>query len=144
MGIVERVEDAELLWSAGRMEGALLQALVAVDATARRKFPSEPSGRRRFERVLREARLWRLSVEFRGKQVPVEELLYRWVRCELVHDGELPVDLVVLDNFEPHDLAVRAGGKPEYQVRLSPGWFHHLIDVVKADPINTDLFPRSP
>lgn len=138
--MVERIDDAEALWRLGRTEGALLMALLAVEATAKRKFPGERSSRRRFEQVMRDAREWRIDVEYRGRLVSVEELLYRWVRSELVHAGELPIDLIVHDGFDPNEIAVRAGGSPGFTVHLGAGWFHHLIDVVKADPVNACLF----
>lgn len=82
MGIRERYDDAEFLFAAGRFEGALIQALIAVAATAKRKYP-HGSDRSRFEQTMRDARSWQLSVEYRGDQVPIEHLLYKWVRCEL-------------------------------------------------------------
>ena len=38
MSIYTHVEDAILLWKDGRLEGAFLNALVAVAATARRRY----------------------------------------------------------------------------------------------------------
>jgi hypothetical protein len=68
VGIRNRVEDAEILWREG--EAALLMALVAASATARRKYPECKKDREGFERLLLDARGWRLSLEFRGEQVP--------------------------------------------------------------------------
>jgi hypothetical protein len=39
MSIRARVEDALFLWDKGRLEGAFLNALIAVAATARRIYP---------------------------------------------------------------------------------------------------------
>jgi hypothetical protein len=141
MGIRSRVEDAELLWREGRAEAALLMALVAASATARRKYPNDKDGEG-FERLLLDARQWRLSLEFRGTQVPVERLLWKWLRCELVHEAGLPVDVSLTPAAPTPDLSARAGGAPNYELRLSEAWLHHVLDVVVYDPINRDLFPE--
>lgn len=49
------------------------------------------------------------------------------MRCELVRDGRLPVDLRFKDDAEPGELSVRAGGAPNYVLLVSPGWFDQLI-----------------
>jgi hypothetical protein len=49
------------------------------------------------------------------------------MRCELVHDGGLPVDLRFNENTEPGELSVRTGGAPNYVLLISPGWFEQLI-----------------
>lgn len=38
------------------------------------------------------------------------------------------MDVTFLDDSEPGALVVRAGGPPEYIVRLSLAWFDHLAD----------------
>jgi hypothetical protein len=141
MGIRNRVEDAELLWREDRAEAALLMALVAASATARRKYPEHKDGEG-FERLLLDAHTWRLSLEFRGEQVPVERLLWKWLRCELVHEAGLPVDIALAPVDGRGGLSARAGGAPDYELHLSEAWLHHMLDVVICDPINRDLFPE--
>jgi hypothetical protein len=92
MGVRKRVEDAELLWREGQAKGSLLMALISASATARRKCSKLNDGEG-FERLLLDARKWRLSLEFRGAQVPIERLLWKWLRCKLVHEAGLPVDI---------------------------------------------------
>lgn len=125
--IRERVEDATLLWNAERREGAFLIALVAVAARARREYPRPLGDRDAFERFIESRFRPRISVEFRGELRPLEQVFYKWMRCELVHDGGLPVDLRFNENAEPDELSVRAGGAPNYVLLISPGWFDQLI-----------------
>jgi hypothetical protein len=82
--------------------------LVAVAATSRKRYPrgiqskkdaSKKMGdREAFTTFLRDE-IWRLVKEhsdfvvFRGKQRPIEEFLYEFLRNELVHEGGTPVDL---------------------------------------------------
>jgi hypothetical protein len=127
--IRERVRDAQLLWANQRRESALLLALVAVAAVARDRYP-EAGDREAFVRVLTDARSVRLSVEFRSQLEPIEKLLYKWVRCELVHRGGLPLDVENADALG-EGLVVRAGGAPEHTVLLPPGWFAHLVGIAE-------------
>jgi hypothetical protein len=77
----------------------------------------------------------RISVEYRGECHPVEHILYKWFRCELVHEGAIPVDI----EFMPEDtIGVRAGGAPEYVLKLTHGWFHHLVRAVMQASENSD------
>jgi hypothetical protein len=116
-------------------------ALIAASATARRKYPTLKD-REGFERLLLDARKWRLSLEFRGAQVPIERLLWKWLRCELVHEAGLPVDIRLTPITAVGELSARAGGAPDYELQLSEAWLHHVLDVVIYDPVNRDLFPE--
>lgn len=138
MSIRARLDDAATLWTAGRREGAFLIALVAVAATARRRFPDRKSvgDRVAFEAFLKAVCRVRLSVEFRGEVRPLEHVLYKWLRCELVHEGAMPCDIQFMPDTEPGVLSVRAGGSPEFVLKLSESWFGHLIEAVRAAPEN--------
>ena len=130
-----RVEDAVLLWKNDRKEGAFLNVLIAVAATARRRFPEKTtSDREAFERFLQSSMTVRLSVEYRGECQPVEHIFYKWFRCELVHEGSLPIDIQFISDADKDVLSVRAGGAPEYILKISESWFRHLIDSVKKAP----------
>jgi len=132
MSIENRLEDATILWQMGRREGALLNVLVAVAATAQITHPCVRGDRKRFVAFLRSNHSWRISIEYRGQQVDVDELLYKWLRCELVHKAEIPVDIRIDDGFaDPDTCSIQAGGSPEYEVLLSPGWYDFLVQSVK-------------
>jgi hypothetical protein len=133
VSIRARIEDATLLWQNGRREGAFLVALVATAAVSRLRYPDSGDGEA-FRRFVRESQPFTLSVEFRGKLVPVEQVLYKWMRCELVHEGGLPVDVELMPDSEPGVLSVRAGGEPERVLKLSEAWFEHLVGLVVGSP----------
>ena len=98
--IQARIEDAGVLADNGRYEGALLMILVAVAATSRKRYPKNTgvSDRDAFTRFLRDE-MWELvkdppdGIEFRGQKRPIEEFLYEFLRCELIHEGGVPLDL---------------------------------------------------
>ncbi|WP_454296553.1 hypothetical protein [Salana multivorans] len=137
MSIEERLGDADLLWRNGRREGALLNVLVAVAATARKAYPEASGDRASFQDFMRSTHGWTIGIEYRGRQVDLDYLFYKWLRCELVHTAALPPDLRIDDRFsDPHSCSIRAGGAPEYTVLLSPGWYHFLVEAVRAAPVN--------
>src|SRR5882724_2845054 len=116
MSLRDRVEDAMLLWENGRREGAFLVALIAVAATARRRFPDRTlvTDREAFESFVQSAHSVRLSVEYRGECYEIEHIFYKWFRCELVHEGGLPLDIqfiveiavAALDKIAPRSSAI--------------------------------------
>lgn len=131
VSIQDRLDDAELLWRHGRREGALLNALVAVAALARREYP-KAGDRAGFEALLRSSHTWQISVEFRGQQVDIDRIFYKWLRCHLVHEGALPLDMRIDGEFaDPTTLSIRAGGEPEKVLLLTPGWFDFLTGLVR-------------
>jgi hypothetical protein len=137
MSICSRVEDAIFLYENGRYEGTFLSILVAVAATSRKEYPNMPSDREQFERFLNSR--WRgvMAVEYRGECYPIPQIFYKWFRCELVHEGGLPVDIELLDTDA---MSLRAGGHPEYVLKISRGWFHWLVQSVIQALCNTDDF----
>jgi hypothetical protein len=54
----------------------------------------------------------------------------------------MPVDLQILGGLPTlEDIrAIKAGAWNDGVVRLSVGYFHILLDIVKYDPVNEDLF----
>ena len=132
MSIRDRIENAELLWSHDRYEGAFLCALSAVAATARLRYPDRKAVKdgEAFKQFLESARSDRLSIEFRGECHSVEHVFYKWLRCELVHEGGLPVDIQFMPDTTPGAFSIRAGGKPEFILKLSYSWFHYLLSAV--------------
>ena len=142
MSIRTRIEDAQYLWSADRLEGAFVLVPIAAAATARRMFPNEKSDRKAFEDFLDQGWFKRLSVEYRGEVHPINHVLYKWFRCELIHQGALPVDVEFMADSEPGVLGIRAGGAPDYILKVSHGWFQELIKTVADADVNRDLFHK--
>ncbi len=126
-GVRERIEDARFLWREGRREGAFLLAIVAVIVRARQDFPLPMGEGEAFRRYAESRFSVRLSVEYQGKQWPIERVFYKWFRCELVHRGGLPVDIQFMDDAEAGALVVRAGGAPDFVLLVAPAWFDQLL-----------------
>ena len=134
MSVGERLIDADALWAAGRREGALLSILVAVSAAARIEHPStfrQHGDGAAFRAFLGARHSWNISVEHRGQQVSVDQLMWKWLRCELAHEATMPFDVQLYDPDEnPDALYVRAGGAPDYCVLLSASWYRWLHKIL--------------
>ena len=129
-GIQKHIDDSLFLWDNGRHDSAFLIALIAVAAVARRRYPQMKDGES-FEQFLRDTNLRITGVEFRGNLQPLEHIFYKWLRCELVHEASLPVDIQFMAESELGWMSIRAGGAPEYVLKIGHGWFHHMIGSVK-------------
>ena len=141
MSIRSRIDDELFLWNHNRLEAAFLSALVAVSATSRRQFPKPIGDRQAFEDFLKQGVFERISVEYRGEVHPVYHVFYKWFRCELVHDGSLPMDI----EFTPeNELRIRAGGAHEYVLKVSYGWFYEIVHLVVHPSVNADQFVKNP
>lgn len=153
MGTLERLNDAKFLFDAERYEGALLSVLVAAAATSRKRFPQGTPSRKNpvktmgdgeaFETFFAEemSRVGKCSVLFDGKCNPSEFIFYKWMRCSLAHEAELPPHI---DFYQEANLnVVKIGAEPgpperlriSYSVVLLIGW------LVATSRENSDLPP---
>jgi hypothetical protein len=144
MSIRNTVDDAIFLWKYDRFETALLVILTAIAATARKRFPyPQYKDRESFESFLTSATPGRLMFEFRGECHTIEHLLYKFIRCNLVHENGLPVDIEFMPDKEPispGSFSIRAGGAPEFVLKISYGFFFHLINIVANAKENLNDF----
>lgn len=150
MSIRSRVEDAMVLWNAGRKEGAWVLALVAAAATARKRYPRPLKDNESFKKFIRDitttlvygkpASEKRPAVMFGN--VLLENIIYTDMRCKLIHEGEIE-DTIVLDECRLVDgnllgtMRVGGNGKPH---ELPDFWALHLLKAVREAPENRDLF----
>jgi hypothetical protein len=128
-GIAARLDDAVLLWKNGRRDGAFLNALIAVAALARKRYPNLRD-RESFERCFADFDLRISRVEYRGECHPLEHIFYKWMRCNLVHEAEIPPD-IHFNEDQPGSMSIRAGGAPEFILKLGTGWFQFIVESVR-------------
>jgi hypothetical protein len=129
--ILNRLYDAEFLWKNGRKESAFLLGLIALAAASRYKYPTIKSDREAFEKFFKDFNDHVLNVEFRGECEPIEKIFYKWMRCELVHEGGLPADIKFMKEEKYGTMSIRAGGKPDYILKIGEGWFFHIVQSTK-------------
>ncbi len=170
MSIKQQVEDALFLAKNGRHLGALTNLMLAVAASSRKTFPKgqaksikDPAKMMgddeaftlflggRIRKVLfgdfggPDTGNSGISVNFKGKQLDVAYILYKYYRCELVHEGELPEDV----EFSPPanernmgifngdvSVSIRAGNT----MNLDYGWIGLLVNAVTYARCNGKLF----
>lgn len=160
MTIREQVQDASFLAQHGRYIGALTTLMLAIAASSRRTFPKGIKSRKEPKKEMSDPEAFTLflggrirkilfgdfggpdegtsgiSVGFRGKEHDIALILYKYYRCELVHDGELPEDVEFIVARQPasgltvgnRDLqvSISAGDK----LALDHGWIDLLVDAV--------------
>ncbi len=150
MSIRDRIEDAKILWEAGRLEGAIVQVLIAVAGTVRKRYPRPMSDCKAYTNFIRDeiAKITNgptINVDFYydGKHhVALEHIIYKFIRCGLVHNGCLPKTITMTQ-------PVISDGKLFNLLDLSDvmgfpiGWIWNLIRVVAEAPENGNEFPNS-
>lgn len=117
MSIRTQIEDARVLRQNGKHTGALTMLLLAVAASARKTFPKGTKSERFPKKLMGDQEIFTLFLGgrirkilfgdysgpeegpssfvffFRGEGFQIEDILYKFFRCELVHEGELPPDV---------------------------------------------------
>lgn len=98
MSIGKRIQEAVLYLDEGDLEASLLPLVSAIDATAKKVFPSERN-QIRIKKWLRDKQgfiTWYLlrGAELLGNislpyQIMLETALYEWLRCPCVHEAKL-------------------------------------------------------
>jgi len=121
MTIQDRIDDARLLFKAGRYPGAMAMMCTAVAGAARTAFPqgtrsidnpkNDMGDAESFQRYIspriahfifstpwpRSAKECGLRIKFRTEYYDFSYILYKWYRCELIHEARLPEDVRLSD-----------------------------------------------
>ncbi len=146
MSVRQRTEDAILLYRSDRHDGALLNMLVAVAATARKrrncKTANDHSSFTQFvgeEMLVITSGIKNYNVRFRASDMPLQEFFYQFLRCELVHEGKLPNDVRFTKQDNPASLVISI---TESCFELSHSWLDGLYKAVQFAPENVDQFPE--
>jgi hypothetical protein len=159
MSIYDRLVDAKLLGSQQRWEGALLNALVAVAATSRRRYP-KPKGSNYptdneaftdflgeemyvvFEGAVRDCIVADLAEwsEVDKPKISLQLFFYKYVRCCLAHEAKLH-DTVEFIDGEPNTRRIHVDPN-EKRVRFNWPFIDGLFNTVIYAPENADLFPK--
>lgn len=164
MSIRQRLEDAVILDSIGRKDGALLSVLIAVAATSRLRYPkgtkSNLNPKKKMddneafqtfineesESVYGKGRFLKLSSpcpDPNNPSAPAANLshaaiLYKYVRCELVHVAELP-HTIEFQRYNDGGLHT-AYIAEENKFVFSDSWLSRLIRVVVFAGENNGMF----
>jgi hypothetical protein len=166
MSVRQRIEDAKLLWQHGNKEGAFIQILIAVAATARKRYPKPargttlPSqrphpGEPAHDNVAFKTFIldemdkitggpkYNVAFPFQGINTPLEEIVYRQLRCQLLHEGETPQTIVFT---KPLVKDGKSYSIPELKDPLGfpESWFWNLARAVAQAPENRELFKDYP
>lgn len=170
MSIKLQVEDAIFLKEHGRHLGALTSLVLAVAASSRKTFPKGTRSTENPENKMSDREAFTLflggrirkilfgdfggsetgnsgiSVNFKDKQHDIAYIIYKYYRCELIHEGELPEDI----EFKPSEneqLSIANSGVSisiscGSTMVLDYGWIDLLIEAVVNARCNGKLFGK--
>jgi hypothetical protein len=164
MSIKGQVEDAIYLAKDGRFAGVLTTLMLAVAASSRKVFPDGTSSLKKPKEPMRDNEAFTLflggriktllfreyeddwingsgvMVRFKEKHYDIAYILYKFYRCELVHNGELPEDI----EFAPSQRAETSGLSVSInsgdKMVLDYGWLDLLIKAVVEAECNGQEF----
>lgn len=157
MHIKQQIEDAIFLYHNKRYQGCLSVLMLAIGASSKKVFPSPAhSDSAAFKKFLGSRianALWghRLGdgvgnsgvmVTFRGKAHLIEHILYKYYRCALIHEGELPDDVIfspdagMPNGSEPRGIVISSGST----MVLDYNWLEVLIKCVTHAECNGSEF----
>lgn len=107
MAVSDRVQEALIKLEEHDVDNALIQLSIAVDATAKKMCPKLKNAQRikSFLKAKRAFIWWSLfngvpnsdgefHLSFADKgYVSIEDIMYKYIRCSLLHEGEVPVNI---------------------------------------------------
>lgn len=148
MSVGKRIVEAVDRLVARDMEGALIPAMIAVDATANKSYPKIKDNNKRFKRFVHSSldiitRLANIGIlidgggEFRMNYThprmkptpdgchPIQDILYQ-IRCDLLHEAEIPSNTQLTNKLA-------FGGSP---FLLPESVLYGLIAAVVVAPVN--------
>ena len=151
MSIKARLEDAMILWDQGRKEGAWALVLIAAAATSRKRYPRPMRDHESFKRFINDIQGTIVIGEHPSPPmatimiagIPVHDIVYEHMRCNLVHEGELHPKVALSESKVMHGMLgaeLRAGAVNE----LPDFWVIHLAKAVCLAPENTSEFTTGP
>jgi hypothetical protein len=148
--IYERIKDALILWNEKSIDGACISILIAVAATARKRYPrsilkKDKDAYQKF--ILDEMGIITggpdkgVKFYFNGNyKVPLERILYEFLRCKLIHEGALPTEFdftePVIENGKKYNVLNLHG----LVVGIPIGWIWNLARATVKAPENKEEF----
>jgi len=131
----EIVKTAAFNRQQGHIFGAMTLALVAFAATGRKRYP-HPQYRDgdSFCKFGQET-LPPFVMSFKGELLPLEHILYKLYRCELVHEADLPDDVEFVDDGR-QEIGLTTGDL----LKLKGNWVGVLLNIVTDAPENEGIF----
>lgn len=181
MSIKTQVDDALFLYENGRHIGALTNLMLAIAASSKKIFPkgspsiTQPASKKDKVPDMRDGEAFELflggrlrkiaqsetgssdigssgiAFPYKGERYLIEQMLYEFYRCNLVHEGRLPNDIEFVADFGNHQPNYVLFGDygPTHsasfachsdKLLLNYGWVPLLIDVVTKAYCNRYLF----
>jgi len=79
------------------------------------------------------------GVSFKGHVRPFGEILYKWLRCTLAHEGELPPEISFVPDPEPGVIGLNNRPGPPERIEITHSVVILLTDIVARAAENSDV-----
>jgi hypothetical protein len=165
MSIKIQVDDAVFLMKNERYLGALTNLMLAVAASSRKTYPKKETKSFKFPNdTMRDNEAFKvfvsssirkmlfgdysdaksentgISVNFREKQYDLSEILYKFYRCELVHEGGLPTDVLFSPPNNDHSGLSFSISRDNNSFVLDHNLLNILLEIVINARCNKNIF----
>lgn len=142
MSIQDRIAKADADFAAGDYDNALIQVLIAVAATSKKRYPNY-GDRKAFESFLASdfgpslgIGGGYIAISYRGNDESVEHIIYKYLRCKHFHEAEGAPDIVLVPPTT--SLVIKPSSE---QLEVSYYLIDRLMYVVENASENIGLFP---
>lgn len=168
MSIKTLVEDAVFLRNNGRYLGALSLLVLAIAGSARKMFPKgETRSLKNPKDFMRDEESFTLFlggrlnkiingdlggpdagesnfiINFRGEDTNLATILYKYYRCQLVHEAALPKDIEFAPQNDEKSSSLVATISLGEKLTLGCGWIDVLLAAIVKAKCNNDIFGKS-
>jgi len=82
-------------------------------------------------------RVQNYNIAFRGQMHRIEQVFYKWLRCDLAHAGKLPSDITFSVSNNPNAITTTLEND---MLILTDGWLWGILASVVKAPENADEF----
>lgn len=151
MSITNRLTEAKLLYDAGHHEGALLSVLVAVAGSSRRRFPRGTKSLKNPKKDMGDCEAFETFMGHEMKRVGVcsvwfhercnsaENIFYKWLRCSLAHEAELPEQIIFQPGPSSCEASIKRDQGPPERLIVTHSIILLIAYVVSTAAENTDV-----
>ena len=140
MSITSFLNRAEADLASGDWESALTNALIAVAATSKLRYPNV-GDRRAFVAFLKDEFAENIQpnvaiiggyfkVHLGGQLIEIEEILYKFVRCHLLHEADVSPQLCFVEPAEGLSISYADDGR----LQIGKGVIEILVRIVREAP----------
>jgi hypothetical protein len=148
--ILNRIKDSIILWKEKSIDGACISILIAAAATTRKRYPKNiiKYDRDAYQKFILDEMgtitggpSSEVKFYFNGRyKVPLEEILYEFLRCNLVHEARLPIEFNFTEPVTENGDKYNVLSLHDPVIGIPIGWIWNLARAIVKAPENDKEF----